>query len=441
MMMAVQKVIRPMPQKMTEQQIADYIAAVECSGALGKSQRRLRLLKHLIVLENAGQGEQLKAYAIGLDVFEKPTTFDPAVDSSVRVEMGRLRTGIAVFEGSPFATTDLRVEIAVGTYRPTLTPRAVPEQAQPLSDLHPLFVRKTHPLGRLVLGICLCVVALVLVVNRYFGSDPSDMRSDPAAITIIMGAFEGDAEIALRAKTIMTQSLLRTQSFSLLDAMPAGEAAQTGGVIYVLNGFAQPVGTGGHRLDIDLVDLQSAQIIWSKSAVLPGGADVVQVTEDQFASELRVRLFGVTKDILQRRDVETLGPQELFVMATWVPGPAENAVVWEQERITLMRRALDQEPEFGAAHSVLADKLRYLANVYAPANTTQAGDDAIYHIQRAIELVPMDADAMFNVAQAQWHGGAINDSLATLDRVLELDRGHQLARFLRLVTPFTCTHR
>jgi len=97
-----------------------YIAQVEASAVLGRSKRRIRLLRHLIRSEVLGQGDRLKAYSIGLDIFGKPSEFDPSSDSVVRVEMGRLRTALASFEASDFAETRIVVDIPVGTYRPTV---------------------------------------------------------------------------------------------------------------------------------------------------------------------------------------------------------------------------------------------------------------------------------------------------------------------------------
>ena len=39
----------------------------------------------------AGRGERLKGYNVGLEVFDRPETFDPAVDPIVRIEAARVR--------------------------------------------------------------------------------------------------------------------------------------------------------------------------------------------------------------------------------------------------------------------------------------------------------------------------------------------------------------
>lgn len=50
-----------------------------------------RLLKYLSEHSLAGDSEQLKEYTIGIDAFGKPAEYDPRVDSTVRIQIGRLR--------------------------------------------------------------------------------------------------------------------------------------------------------------------------------------------------------------------------------------------------------------------------------------------------------------------------------------------------------------
>ena len=47
------------------------------------------------VTENTlnGEGEKLKEYWIALEVFQRPSSYDPRIDSIVRVEAGKLRKG------------------------------------------------------------------------------------------------------------------------------------------------------------------------------------------------------------------------------------------------------------------------------------------------------------------------------------------------------------
>ena len=55
------------------------------------SSRRGQLLRYLVEHTLAGDADKINEYAIGLDVFQRPTTFDPRIESVVRTEFSRLR--------------------------------------------------------------------------------------------------------------------------------------------------------------------------------------------------------------------------------------------------------------------------------------------------------------------------------------------------------------
>ena len=109
----------------SEAELTEYLDSVASSRVLGKSGRRLKLLEHILHKEVAGEGASRKAYSIGIDAMDKPDDFDPSIDSSVRVEMGRLRTALVQFEKRTDIDCALVVDIPVGSYRPNNQKRDV----------------------------------------------------------------------------------------------------------------------------------------------------------------------------------------------------------------------------------------------------------------------------------------------------------------------------
>jgi tetratricopeptide (TPR) repeat protein len=156
-------------------------------------------------------------------------------------------------------------------------------------------------------------------------------------------------------------------------------------------------------------------------------------------SELRVRLLGASKELLEGREIEDLSAQQLFILATWVPGRTiKNALDWEEDRIEMMEWSLARQPDLGTIHSVMADKMAHLANIYPRFDTPATAPAIQMHAASAIELAPLNPEAMFNVAQSHWHAGRIAESHAMMNRVLDLDPGNNLARFYSEVMPYTC---
>jgi tetratricopeptide (TPR) repeat protein len=142
---------------------------------------------------------------------------------------------------------------------------------------------------------------------------------------------------------------------------------------------------------------------------------------------------------MQVRPAQPATAWQLFMQSTWMPGEALNSLAWEKERVALARRALDIDPNLGQADSVLADKLAYLANVDPPSDTKEAHAEAGEHARRALDLAAGDADAMFNISNYHWHAGHISEAVAAIQRTLELDPNHVLARFLVKAVPYGCS--
>jgi len=61
------------------------------SGTFRNSPSSRRLLKFLAEHSLAGDADPLKEYTIGVDAFGKASDYDPRVDSTVRIQIGRLR--------------------------------------------------------------------------------------------------------------------------------------------------------------------------------------------------------------------------------------------------------------------------------------------------------------------------------------------------------------
>jgi len=61
------------------------------SKTLQSSRGLRRLLQFLADKSLCGEADQLKEYSIGVDAFGKPSTYDPRQDSTVRIQVGRLR--------------------------------------------------------------------------------------------------------------------------------------------------------------------------------------------------------------------------------------------------------------------------------------------------------------------------------------------------------------
>ncbi len=121
----------PRPSFSDAAAIRQQLERILASPGFAASERRGRLLKYLV--EKALAGEPTKEYSIGVDVFEKPADYDPRVDPSVRVEIGRLRTKLSHYYADANAGA-VHIQIPKGSYVPIFEGRqaaALEDEAEP----------------------------------------------------------------------------------------------------------------------------------------------------------------------------------------------------------------------------------------------------------------------------------------------------------------------
>ena len=82
------------------------------------SPRLSRFLRFVVERTLAGEGERLKEYVIGVEVFDRDGEYDPRVDSIVRVEAGRLRTKLEEYYQRAGAADPVIISIQRGGYAP-----------------------------------------------------------------------------------------------------------------------------------------------------------------------------------------------------------------------------------------------------------------------------------------------------------------------------------
>ncbi len=76
-----------------------------------------RLLEYLGGKTLDGFADELKEYTIGLEAFDKPSDYDPQLDASIRVLVGKLRHKLADYYASEGVDSPVRIEIPKGHFQ------------------------------------------------------------------------------------------------------------------------------------------------------------------------------------------------------------------------------------------------------------------------------------------------------------------------------------
>jgi len=116
--------------------IAAEVERVLESDTFRNSDALRRLLKFLADKMMSGEADQLKEYSVGIDALGKPPTYDPRHDSTVRIQVGRLRQKLAEYyrtegEGDPWI-----IDLPKGRFKLTCDARPAEAAALTLEAPH-----------------------------------------------------------------------------------------------------------------------------------------------------------------------------------------------------------------------------------------------------------------------------------------------------------------
>src|SRR5271167_2150807 len=87
------------------------------------STRVSRFLRFTVETTLRAEGEPIKEYLIGVEVFDRDGSYDPRLDPVVRVEAGRLRSKLAEYYRTQGQDDSLVIDLPRGTYVPTFSAR------------------------------------------------------------------------------------------------------------------------------------------------------------------------------------------------------------------------------------------------------------------------------------------------------------------------------
>ena len=142
------------------------IERLKRSSVLHGSESLCKLLAYLGEHSLDSPGVTLKEYQIATEVFGRPADFDPRLDSTVRVQTGRLRSKLAEYYNGEGAADRLVIEIPKGAYSLITHTRPVEKPAPPVpAEPPPVRPVRSYPLSWFWLSVAIgAAVAVVISV-------------------------------------------------------------------------------------------------------------------------------------------------------------------------------------------------------------------------------------------------------------------------------------
>jgi adenylate cyclase len=262
--------------------------------------RLSRMLRYLVERTLAGEGGELKEYAVGVDVFDRGENFDPRIDSIVRVEAGRLRSKIDEYYNAEGAQDGVLISLPRGGYVPQFERR--PAGAAILESAAKAAAPAQHASGWATRSLTIGALALAVVVIASLAAWRAQPdTAAPGGVTIAVLAFEqygSDAVSARLAAEITDGVTAELARLGTVGVVSHTSAMQFAGVRKPLREIAQALNAGvimegsvveegdGLRVTGRMVDPVVDRKIWVGS--FPGNRAELQDLERRIAAAASV---------------------------------------------------------------------------------------------------------------------------------------------------------
>jgi serine/threonine-protein kinase len=380
--------------------VREALTKILASPVFANSARMTRFLQLAVERTLEQRGEELKEYVIGVEVFDRSSSFDPRIDPIVRVEARRLRAKLKTYYESEGCDDDVIICLPTGTYTPVFTWRQEPEAPAPRAP-----VTENS-------------IAVLPFVNLSPEPD-SDYFSDGLTEELSHGLtrLEGLRVVAWRsaAKWKDRQEDLR----------------EIGRQLNVCSLVVGTVRRSGARLRViaQLVDVENGQYLWSETYDRQV-EDLFAIQEEISASivrSLKLRLVPAPKVPAGTPTSRSIEVYDLYLRGRfhWHKRTPEGL----DKAIQIFKQVIGLDPKFAPAYAGLADALILRVDFgMAPLPPREIMPRAREAAQRAIELDPTLAEAHTSLGSItglhEWHW---SESEAYYRRAIELNPSYVTA--------------
>jgi TolB-like protein/Flp pilus assembly protein TadD len=340
-------------------------------------------LEYVITKSLAGEAEHIKEYTIGVEVFGKPESFDPRLDTLVRVQASNLRGRLEKYYSGQGLEDPIRIELPRGTYVPVV---------RSMKTQKPLDRKKPHPIaawiGLLVLAI-LGGVALFYSARKSLSPLP---ENSIAVLPFLDMSPEKDQEyfcdgmteelISQLARIDGLRVVARTSAFQFKgkpqDVRQVGKQLN---VTTVLEGSVRKA--GGHlRITVQLIGVSDGYHLWSESydRELRDVFDIQMEISRSIAGVLRVSLGRSAPAV---SDTSNLEAYNLYLLGRYHWSKRTESDL--EAAVRDFEAAVRLDPAYAQAYAGLADSYLQLGT-WASRDPRQMMPKATQYAVKALEL-------------------------------------------------------
>lgn len=401
-----------------------------------RSERLQRFLRYVVAESLEGRADRLNGYSIGLDVFDRPEGFDPAVDTIVRVEARRLRQALTSYYASDGTAEPLVISMPTGGYVPVF------ELQKPSGNS---FAETNTMQAR-------GPVVAVLPFENYSADNSEDYFANGLTEQLI----------ATLTRFSDLSVISRTTIFQYRNAK-VPELRHKLGIDYVFEGSIRKSATT-LRTTAQFIDVSTDTHLWAATFDRALSPENLFDVQDDISETIAARIadrYGP----LGRVGGRSAGPQTNSLEAyaallKFYDNYAQHSVQGHAEAREMLEGAVILDPKFAdawaalsaihldeyrfgfnsrrdddpplaralkaAAHAVSLNPACAMAHQFLACAYFHDGNDAAFNVsaEEALRLNPGHADLLADIGSCYGFLGEIQKGLSLIDRAITLNPSH-----------------
>ena len=343
----------------TTAQIRAHRDRILGSKIFSASKRQSAFLDYVINAALDGRADKIKEFTLGIEVFERDESFDPGVDSIVRVEASRLRAKLREYYADEGRDESVRIEIPKGHYVPVFRLMEAPRVGH--SPSH-----RWQPWAGLA-------IAAIVITSIYFTFSTLLRESElptateqippPTSLAVLpLRDFSSSSDEyfsqamtdALISSLAETKALRVTSLTSVLGyedtQIPIPEIGRALGVAYIVEGSIYR-DDEDVRITAQLIAAEADEHVWS--ATFDRSALDLMSMQTEVSAEIAAQ---VSDELLPRSNLSARGVNPAAYEAFMKGRYFYNQFTADgfRQSMAFFQQAIDIEPDYAEAYAGLA---------------------------------------------------------------------------------------
>ena len=215
--------------RISEEAIREQLNRVLASHEFRTSKRSQDFLKYVIENTLSGHADILKERTIGIEVFGRPTSYEPSDDATVRVKAGEVRKRLGLYYAGQGAHDPIRIELPGGTYVPEFhwsgsevtSEQVSAESGEPGAEIAPTkIVAASSRTLRTWIRLGIALACLALVAFLWFRTRTAPSAMDQFWLPVLQGSSPVSVCVAYVPDLYKLRDPSAAQPTRLEDFMP-----------------------------------------------------------------------------------------------------------------------------------------------------------------------------------------------------------------------------